>query len=177
MSKLTRNSAPLNSQPKSRLIARSGKLAAVALAGLLLSACITDQGNKQIGGALLGAAGGGLLGAQVGGGRGRLAAVAVGTLIGAFVGSEVGKSLDRADEIAIAGAQETAQEAPLNEPIHWRNAESGNYGTVTPIREGRTRSGQHCREFQHTVFIGGKAQKGYGTACLQPDGSWRLLNG
>ncbi len=156
---------------------RSAKAVAVAVAALTLGACVNEQGPKQTFGTLLGAAGGGLLGAQFGGGRGKLAAVAAGTLIGALVGSELGKSLDRTDQLAMAGAQSQAQTAPLHEPVYWRNAESGHSGTVTAVREGTTRSGQHCREFQHTVFIGGRAEKGYGTACLQPDGSWKLLNG
>jgi len=33
-----------------------------------------------------------------------------------------------------------------------------------------------CREFERTVEIGGKPQKAYGTACRQPDGSWRFTN-
>lgn len=38
------------------------------------------------------------------------------------------------------------------------------------------RNGQLCREYQTTVMIGGLAQPGYGTACRQPDGSWRVTN-
>lgn len=37
-------------------------------------------------------------------------------------------------------------------------------------------SGQVCREYQTTVVIGGVQQPGYGTACQQPDGSWRVVN-
>lgn len=29
------------------------------------------------------------------------------------------------------------------------------------------------REYQTTVFVGGREVDAYGTACLQPDGSWR----
>lgn len=29
------------------------------------------------------------------------------------------------------------------------------------------------REYQTTITVGGKQVNGYGTACLQPDGSWR----
>jgi hypothetical protein len=32
----------------------------------------------------------------------------------------------------------------------------------------------YCREFQQSVTIGGVTQQGYGTACLQPDGSWEI---
>ena len=38
----------------------------------------------------------------------------------------------------------------------------------------QTPGGQSCREYQHTVIVGGISQSSYGTACLQPDGSWRV---
>lgn len=45
----------------------------------------------------------------------------------------------------------------------------------------RTRTGvawdpdrPHCREVQMELTIGGRSQAGFGTACLQPDGSWQL---
>lgn len=34
---------------------------------------------------------------------------------------------------------------------------------------------QPCREYQSTAVIDGRAQPTYGTACLQPDGSWRIV--
>jgi hypothetical protein len=36
-------------------------------------------------------------------------------------------------------------------------------------------NGQTCREYQSTAEIGGHRQMTYGTACLQPDGSWRIV--
>lgn len=36
-------------------------------------------------------------------------------------------------------------------------------------------NGQTCREFQSTATIGGQPQSVYGTACLQPDGAWRVV--
>ena len=36
-------------------------------------------------------------------------------------------------------------------------------------------SGQ-CREYQTTTVIGGTPQQAVGTACLQPDGTWRIIN-
>ena len=35
--------------------------------------------------------------------------------------------------------------------------------------------GQTCREYQSTTTIDGKAQPTYGTACLQPDGTWQIV--
>lgn len=34
----------------------------------------------------------------------------------------------------------------------------------------------YCREFTKEVLIGGQMQQSYGTACLQPDGSWQVMN-
>jgi hypothetical protein len=35
--------------------------------------------------------------------------------------------------------------------------------------------GRSCREYQTTVNVGGMAQPSYGTACLEPDGSWHIV--
>jgi hypothetical protein len=37
-------------------------------------------------------------------------------------------------------------------------------------------NGEFCREYNGTANIGGVFQHTYGTACLQPDGSWRIAN-
>jgi hypothetical protein len=34
---------------------------------------------------------------------------------------------------------------------------------------------QTCREYQATTTIDGRPQASYGTACLQPDGTWRIV--
>lgn len=36
-------------------------------------------------------------------------------------------------------------------------------------------NGAYCREYQQTVIIGGKKRDSYGTACMQPDGDWKIL--
>ena len=33
----------------------------------------------------------------------------------------------------------------------------------------------YCREYTQTVRIGNTLQKGYGTACMQADGSWQMV--
>lgn len=40
----------------------------------------------------------------------------------------------------------------------------------------RTSDGRYCREYQAQVMVGGVPQPSYGTACQQPDGSWRVVN-
>jgi surface antigen len=158
---------------------KSPKIAtSLALAAMLVvvAGCAEHDryGKKQTVGTLSGAALGGLLGSQFGSGRGKLATTAFGVLIGALAGSEIGKSLDRADRVHADAAVRQAHTAPIGETIVWKNPQSGNSGTVTPSREGTSTTGRYCREFQQTITVGGKTQQGYGIACRQPDGSWRI---
>jgi surface antigen len=156
------------------------KLTTVSVAALLVvsvAGCESLGGQKQTGGALLGGIGGAIAGAQFGQGSGQIAAAVAGTLRGALVGSEVGRSLDKADLAYANRANTQAQAAPLNQPIQWNNPQTGNYGTITPVRDGTdTRTGAYCRDFQQTVTIGGKTESAYGTACRQPDGTWKVVS-
>ena len=141
------------------------------VSALALSGCAENAGQKETGGALLGAALGGLLGSQFGSGGGRLAATAFGTLAGAAVGS----SIDEVDRMKMRQAERVAYTAPLNETIVWNNPDSGNHGSFTPVRDGRTDGGAYCREFQSEIIVGGKKEEGFGTACRQPDGTWKIV--
>ena len=153
------------------------KVLIAGAAALMLAACMTESMPiKQTAGALGGGAAGGVLGSQFGKGNGQLLATAGGTLLGAFLGSELGKSLDRADTLAVSQATNQAYAAPLGQTISWNTPESGNSGTITPVREGRTPTGSYCREFQQQVIIGGRSERAYGTACQQPDGSWQVVS-
>lgn len=142
-----------------------------------LAGCQTDQwGTKQTMGTGIGALAGGLAGSQIGSGKGQLWATGIGALLGGLAGSEVGASLDRADRMYMSQAQSSANAAPIGESIAWNNPQSGNKGTITPVRDGTSSSGRYCREYQQTITVGGKQQSGYGTACRQPDGSWEVVN-
>ena len=155
---------------------RIGKTLFPAAMVLSLAACSnTGQGEKEIGGTLIGAGLGGLAGSQIGGGTGKLIATGAGVALGGFLGNQVGKSLDRADRLEMERAQNTAYSAPVGQQITWNNPQSGHSGTITPTRDGQDASGNYCREFQQTINIGGQAQQGYGKAYRQPDGSWKIV--
>jgi hypothetical protein len=55
-------------------------------------------------------------------------------------------------------------------PIDWSRIDAG----VTVVDEGYAGSGEFCREFQQEIVVGGREERGYGIACLQEDGSWRI---
>jgi len=80
--------------------------------------------------------------------------------------------------VAQQRAQEQAQidatTAPVGETIVWNDANAS--GSVSVLRDGHSSDGLYCREFQQTVTVGGRSEQAYGTACQQPDGSWRIVD-
>ena len=157
-------------------VMQAKRFAPLLAAVFVLGACTSNAGQKEIAGTVLGGAGGAVLGSQIGGGSGQIIATAVGTLAGAFIGNEIGRSLDRADRLAMQQAEQRAHAAPVGQTVVWNNPDSGHHGSVTPVRDGRSTSGAYCREYQTTVFIDGREQSAYGTACQQPDGSWQVVS-
>lgn len=145
---------------------------------LLATGCADMQGigPKQGIGTLGGAALGGLGGAQFGKGNGKLAMTAAGTLLGALVGNGIGSSLDKADEMYRQQDMTRAMTVPVGYEVPWNNPQSGNSGVIVPTRTGQRADGAQCREYQQTIYGGGRAQKGYGQACRQQDGTWQIAN-
>ncbi|MBE0617505.1 MAG: glycine zipper 2TM domain-containing protein [Proteobacteria bacterium] len=137
---------------------------------LSLVACSTPPKKSEMG-TVLGGVGGGVLGAQIGGGTGRTAAIIAGTIIGAVIGHEIGQSIDRTDELK---AQQVLEVNRSGQTTQWVNPDSGNTVAVTPIKTYQVASGEYCREYQTEVIVGGKKESAYGTACRQPDGSWKI---
>ena len=149
----------------------------ILLTATSLTACVGAHGSKENGGTLVGAALGGLVGSKVGRGRGQLGAVAAGAVLGAFLGRGVGQSLGRADQLyARRAASHGLEHKPAGHKTSWSNPDSGHHGTITPVRTFQKPAGQYCREYQQTVTVGGRTERAYGTACRQPDGSWKVVN-
>jgi surface antigen len=147
----------------------------IVTAALLLSACETTHQER---GALLGAAAGGILGNQIGRGSGRVLATFGGAVGGALVGAAIGARMDEVDRMKMSQAYQNSLEyGQVGEETRWVNPQSGNSGSVAPVRTYQNAAGQYCREFQQTITVGGKTEQAYGTACRQPDGSWKIMGG
>lgn len=148
-------------------------LVGLAIAGLVLAGC---QGPKQTFGTLAGGATGAVIGSQFGQGSGRIAATALGAAVGAMVGGEIGRQLDEADRRALYDAQYRALEyGNAGTPVAWRNPNSGNYGEVVP-GPGYKVNVSDCRDYTSTIYIDGQPQVARGTACRQPDGTWKPVS-
>ena len=149
-------------------------LAITTVAAFAATSCTTmsDNPKTSIGG-LGGATVGGLIAAAAGGGG---AAIAAGVIGGGLLGGFAGNYLDQRDKTMAAEAANRAFEtAPSGHAVAWNNPDSGHSGSVTPVRTFQS-NGTYCREYQQTVTIDGKPERSYGTACRQPDGSWKITS-
>lgn len=82
-------------------------------------------------------------------------------------------NLNEASQREHEAAQVKATTAPVGEQIDWHTDTSS--GSVVTTKEGTNKSGLTCREFQQTITIGGETEQAYGTACLQADGAWKIV--
>lgn len=145
--------------------------------GLSAAGCAQDgPSGGQIAGGAGGAVLGGVVGSQIGSGSGRLIATGAGAVIGALVGSEIGRRLSEGDEERLTRTtQDTLENNQTGQTSSWENPDTGHRGEVTPTNTYRTESGRNCREYRHTIYIDGEPEQAYGTACRQPDGSWKIV--
>jgi len=134
-----------------------------------MTSCQTTNLNT-LGGATLGGIAGGIGGNQIGDGRGRVAAIIGGTLVGAALGGYIGSYMDKIDKIKMNNALETY---PTNATSSWQNPDTNVSYSVTPKRTYMSNN-NYCREYQTSVFIDGKQETAYGTACRQSDGRWKI---
>ena len=143
--------------------------AALAAAfALALPACENPPTKEQTG-TVAGAVVGGVVGSTIGGGTGRTVAILAGTIAGGMIGNRIGQKMDEADRIKAGQALEST---PTGKASSWKNPDNGNTYTVTPTRTTQTGDGP-CRDFTVVGTVEGKAETVNGTACRQPDGTWK----
>jgi surface antigen len=127
--------------------------------------------NRELVGAVIGGAAGGVLGSTIGEGDGRLAATAAGTVVGVLVGGSIGRWMDRVDQNCVG---QVLERAPDGREVTWSEGADGPRYRVVPTRTYRAGDGTYCRDYQSTATIDGRQERLVGTACRQPDGSWKL---
>ncbi len=150
-------------------------VALLTLIGVLLTGCETMQANPKT---TVGAVGGATVGGLIAGAAGaNPAAIAASVIGGALVGGLIGNMLDERDKrLQGEAAQRALETAPTGQSVAWRNPDNGHAGSVQPTRTYETASGTPCREYQANVTIDGRPEVAHGTACRQPDGTWKVVN-
>lgn len=132
-----------------------------------------DDGDAGLAGGVIGAVLGAVVGNQFGKGRGRTVATVGGAVLGAVVGSHIGRSMARSDHERVVYVLESSR---TGRAVEWRNPDTGNDYTVTPIRTYRNGEGQDCREYTVWGWIGGFEEQLHGHACRMADGQWRNVS-
>jgi surface antigen len=131
-------------------------------------------------GGAVGAGLGGLVGSQIGHGTGQLVATGLGVATGAMIGSSVGASMNRSAYYGSGGgyAAPVTYGFPAYQPTYV--APPAADIRVVYVPQPVVVSGgfvgappTECRPFTQTTRIGGEIRTTQGTACLQPDGTWR----
>ncbi len=61
-------------------------------------------------------------------------------------------------------------------PVMYAPSPYGQLSAVPASPVFQTSNGQYCREYQAGLTVNGAVQPSYGTACLMPDGAWRVVN-
>jgi surface antigen len=104
---------------------------------------------------------------------------AAGVLPDAVRGGVADAGLDRALEgedldLARAAQYRALEYGRTGRPVAWRNESSGRSGEVV-AGPGATVNALDCRDYSHTVRADGRRRTVRGTACRQPDGTWRVV--
>lgn len=158
-------------------------MAALGAASVAVPAPARADGDSEFLGTIVGAGLGGFLGSQIGHGSGRLAATGAGVFLGGLAGNSLGRSSGRAyghypppRHTTYAPAYSTLYEETY-EPSYVMTYYTPNYvapPAPPPAIYIDNSSGSYCREYSQQVRIGNQIQESYGTACMQPDGSWKI---
>lgn len=156
---------------------RKGSLVIALLSvSLIVGACSTPP-TKQQTGAGVGAALGAALGYGLGKGHhNKELAIALGGILGYVAGDYVGAQMDEKDRLMAAqNLQYSLELHPDGTTSRWRNPNTGNQGLSYPTSTTLMSDGTPCREFTANIVVEGETRQGYGTACRQPDGTWKII--
>lgn len=152
---------------------RATQFAIILLLPSLMAAC--GPGNKQGTGTIVGATAGAVAGAAIGGPSNRVGGAAIGAVAGGIIGNVIGHDLDERDRQMAAAAEYRALEyGQSGAPVAWDNPENQHRGQIVPGKP-YVQAGLNCRTYTHTIYIGGQPQTARGTACRQPDGTWKTV--
>jgi len=161
-------------------MARTGWATVLTMcAALALAGCAREGGRGPSGGEIVGSVAGAVVGGVVGSeiSNGSRIATSAGSAVGALIGREMGAEMSRRSRERMASTtQETLENNETGQTSTWDNPDTEEHGSVTPTETRQRDDGRYCREFQQTVVIGGETKQAHGTACRQPDGSWKIVD-
>jgi surface antigen len=96
-------------------------------------------------------------------------AIPTGAALGGVLGGPVGASLNDENRQTAWEAQIAALDS--GQRRSWR----GSHGVFGYVEPGAA-AGDGCRAYSQTIYIAGRPNRGHGTGCKQPDGSWKMTS-
>lgn len=172
-------------------VVRTCLVAAAIMAGTASSSLAQDTSGLI--GTLLGAGFGGYVGSNIGHGTGKLVATGAGTFLGGVLGNQLFRSGGGLGGSGYYQPQPTyyqPQPVYYQQPVYYHPApvyyqpapvyyepsppRVVYYQPAPPPPPAVSYDSVYCREGTWQGVIGGTYQQIYGTACRQPDGSWRI---
>lgn len=156
------------------------------VAAALLPGTARAQDSTLTGGLLGGAAGAGI-GYAFGKGKG----AAIGGVTGLALGALAGNAHERSSQPKVVYAPPPTYYAPAPSGYYYAPPPPPQpayayypaqpayappapaYAAPPPAPVGYSTA--NCREYSGTITIDGREERSYGTACLQPDGTWRIV--
>ena len=133
-------------------------IAVMGVLSLALAGCMSSGSNEDAGSPVL-----------------ALASPASAAPAGGLLGGAVGDELSAADRRAAMDAEFRALEyGRIGAPVQWRGAIGRTYGDVVAGTRYQVNDFA-CRDYTHTVYLNGQPHVAQGTACRQPDGTWRAI--
>ncbi|MDF1750728.1 MAG: glycine zipper 2TM domain-containing protein [Alphaproteobacteria bacterium] len=127
--------------------------------------------NGDVLGSVVGGLAGAALGSQFGKGDGKTIAIISGAIVGVLAGGSIGRSVDVTNNNCISKTFETV---PDSQPVVWQGQQDQTY-SITPTNTFEVAPGAYCREYTSTATVSNQQQKVFGTACRQPDGTWKII--
>lgn len=133
------------------------------------------QDNLLIGSLLGGAAGAGA-GYAFGKGKGAALGGILGLAAGALLSSQITGNGLFADEPPAYNGYVPPPPPAYQAPVTYQPAaaDPSVYQTTAYTQPGYSRA--YCRQYSGAIRIDGQRQESTGTACLQPDGTWKIVN-
>ena len=75
--------------------------------------------------------------------------------------------------LADQAAQEALENLQSDKVLRWKNPETGNSGTMTPIKTYYNESKRaHCRKYRELITVGDISEQYSDTACRNSRGTW-----
>jgi surface antigen len=153
----------------------------IALGSFLLSAPFAAPvfagDEDELFGLGIGGVAGGVIGNQFGHGTGRAVATVAGALGGAYLGDRIGYAMDQPSSPRTSGAPYA--DIPLFDQDAYQVPYTPNYVAPSAPEPSAiymdSSYGGYCRTFSQPVQVGNHVEEDYGTACMQPDGTWRVV--